>query len=144
MAREIKKKRIIKIVYKKPWFWFISKIFFPAVDFNKHTAIFGDTIYTKEYPLPDYRLVHEKVHAEQCRYSKLYYLFFVMPRYILSKKFRHQCELEAIQAAYQFVKKKYGEKIGEEFLDKAAQSLSGPIYGNLVSYEEAKKQITNN
>ena len=115
----------MKILHKQPWFFPIFKYFFPGLG-SKSIITFGDTIYSPDTMLDDV-LEHEKIHIKQQKGSKIYAFFFAIV-FIVSPKFRLKTELEAFRHQY---------KICPDRLDWAARTLSGPGYGNIVTYEQA-------
>ncbi len=127
----------MKIIYKNPWFFFILKWFFPAL--NSETAIitFGDTIYSK-HNFPDDVRIHEEEHIKQQKGSKLFAVYFTI-RFILSPVFRLKMELEAYRVQYKYAWSK--GLITYQILTESAKLLSGPLYGNLLTYDEAIKLI---
>lgn len=131
----------LKIKYKRPPFWRILKMFFPEYDPEGTIAVaFGyETYANQDIPL-DYQ-VHEMVHLRQQCFSKFVGVFWWI-LYLLSKRFRYSQELEAFREQYRWI------LVNQNFwrhrkLDEYASQLSSPLYGKIVSYEEAKKQIKN-
>ena len=87
-------------------------------------------------------MIHEQVHERQQTKS-----IFLRPKkwwkkYLTDESFRMSQELEAYRAQYQFVKKYEDNKRKVKmFLYEVSQALANPIYGNMVSVNEAKKLI---
>ena len=137
----------MRIINRPPKLQWIVKAFFPGYDFSKVIFAFGDTIYAAK-PLASYNLVHEKVHLRQMKYSKLYGIIHFI-RFVLSKKFRYQSELEAYQEEYKYIK-----KIAPQAADKCArgfakilagESENSYVYGKVAdSYDSALWDILNN
>jgi len=119
-----------KIIPRKPVFFGLLKLFFPAIGDNTIIA-FGDTIYAKD-PLSKDKIVHEQVHLEQHKYSNLWAIIYLI-RYRLSKRFRLKSEIEAFHEQYSVS--------GDWILEKAAKILSGKLYGEIISYKDAKEAI---
>jgi len=127
----------MKISRKKPPHFWLMKLLYKC-DWGNTAFGFGDKIYAK-YTLPVDLITHENTHCEQQRFS--YLLAWVwLARYIVSRSFRYRMELEAYQnqfAHYSAINphQKY------LFLDRIAKDLSGEMYGNLVTYAEAREKI---
>lgn len=115
----------------KPFLAWILSVFFPLILDDKTIMVWGDTIYT-EYALPPHLLEHEKVHIRQQK-DKLRGLIWWF-RFTVSKKFRLEQEIEAFKVQY----KTLG---GKDSLYNIAMHLSGPLYGNMISFDEATKRI---
>lgn len=136
----------VKIVNRPPRLQWIVRLFFPGYDFSRVVGFaFGDTIYTRFDPLPDYNLVHEKVHLRQMRYSKLWGVIHFI-RFALSRKFRYKTEVEAYGEEYRFIKNKYGEKVARQAAEQFADILSGQgenayVYGKTQERSVALEEI---
>ena len=99
---------------------------------------YGDNIYTK-YNLPNHLIAHESTHIKQ---QKSYGKDIWWDKYFIDEKFRYKQELEAYRKQYQFFKREVKDRNERnKFLVEIAKDLSGYIYGNLVSYQEALKEI---
>lgn len=136
-----------KIIYKKPFIkLFFLKIFFPTFNWEGTNAIMGDAfvfgykIYTKD-KLSYFQKAHELIHIQQQRGNfigavKWWY------NYIRNSIFRLAQEAEAYRFEHQLFRKYVHDrnKIALH-LDFCCRVLSGPLYKNLISYEEAKKFI---
>lgn len=118
----------MKIKYKKPFLFPILTLLFKA-KWGECIFTFGDTIYTFR-ELKNDELVHEQIHIKQHRGSKVFALWFVI-KYTISRKVRLQSELEAYKAQY---------KVNGN-LHLMAYCLSSKLYGNLVTFQEAKKLL---
>src|SRR3990167_1742631 len=129
----------MKISHNPPKLYWLLRLFFPDYDFNEiHAFAFGDTIYTKDNPLADYHIVHERVHLEQMKYSKLYAIWHFL-KFWFSTKFRYQTELEAYREQYRFMREKGYSIAGNDLANALSDKL---IYGNVASYEQAYLDIT--
>ena len=101
---------------------------------------YGGVIHSPN-PVVDDVLAHELVHVRQqfghdadewC------------DRYIADAHFRYRMELEAYRVQYGFWKKHIrGKQALDAALLRMAKDLSGPMYGGIVSTEEAKRKIKN-
>lgn len=116
----------MKIVNKKPWFWWIINIFSPNAKWGTVTLSLGDTIYTLKHPLSKGEIIHEQVHGRQDHHSKIIAILNAF-RCLLDKKYYLRCEIEAYQAQ---------NKVDYQ-PERYASYLSGPVYNNIISYEEA-------
>jgi len=125
----------------KPLIFPLLKIFFPACDFENVAIVWGDTIYCKSEISEDLK-EHELTHIRQNKGSKFWGLIWWI-KYILSKKFRLSQELEAYQNQYRFAKKNYRKEIAQNLLNIIAGDLSGELYGNIISFEDAINKIKN-
>lgn len=126
--------------YKPPILWFFIKRKFPKVQWSEVLIAFGQTVYTGHRPSAN-GLHHEGVHLQRQNYSflgavKWWYKYLKYP------KFRLEEELLAYRSEYWYIKKRIKEKEKvNTFLIRKAEDLSGPIYGSLISYSEALKEI---
>ncbi len=100
--------------------------------------VYGDTIHTK-YKMTQDLYDHEATHVrqqEKIGKEKWWDMYLAVPI------FRLEQELEAYRAQYKTIKKevKNREKVFKN-LHRIAKDLSGPMYGNLLTYQEAMKKI---
>lgn len=128
----------MQIVYKKPPFWFITSMIFNA-KWGDVCFAWGDTIYTQK-ELPEHVIVHEKVHLQQMRHSKIIGLYWIA-MYHLSSKFRLKAEIPAYRVQYKFIKNKLNKQQAFIVLNNLAELMSSDTYGNMISFNEAKKLI---
>jgi hypothetical protein len=101
---------------------------------------YGDTIYCpfKKGKIPEHLKVHEKVHMRQQGNDPASW----WKRYLVDEEFRLRQEVEAYRKQYKFFKSRNHDLEEQKgFLEKIASDLSGEIYGNVISKEEAKKEI---
>lgn len=137
------------IVYRNPKFFWLLKIFFPALDRESSIITYGDTIYTK-HPIPKDWEIHEMIHVRQQKGNKFYAFFYTIV-FIFSRGFRFRMELEAFREQHRWNQDHFtgvGLVVGFQkhidlILEASAKNLSGPLYKNLVSYDEAIKLIKN-
>jgi len=105
-----------------------------GIDFEKGTTFtVGDTIYSKEEISPDL-LEHEKVHIKQQQsgWKEWWEKYFTDP------EFRTSQELEAYQEQYRWVLKNIKDRNQRaRYLMFFSQSLSGKMYGNILSLKDA-------
>lgn len=122
------------VVHRKPMFYWLLKKFFPSAEWNAGVIItYGNKIYCK-YELPPSLIAHELTHVKQQRVPLYWWI-----RYVLSASFRFNQELEAHQNEYKAIGGRPKQK--QFYLEGIADRLSGPLYNNLVSKEEAKRLI---
>ena len=118
-----------------------------AFDLGDEKIVFtyGNIIYnpTKSYVSPDL-IVHEKVHEKQ--QTRL----FMSPKrwwkkYLKDSEFRLSQEVEAYQAQFRYVFDNHTGhlKAVSDFLVKISRLLADPMYGSLVTVDEAIKLIKN-
>lgn len=131
----------MKISHNKPPHWLIMRMVFKC-DWNRTAFAFGNTIYSKT-ELPDHIIKHESVHLEQQHHSFIGAWVWLV-RYLFSKKYRYRMELEAYQEQWRFFRRHYAYNYHADFIAKVAGDLSGKLYGNIVSYDEAVRAIKNN
>lgn len=124
----------MKFKPNKPSLVHILKWKFPAIMDDTTIMVWGDVIYTP-HKLSPQLLAHEKVHIKQQRNKPLGLIWWF--RYTLSPKFRLKQEIEAFRA-------QYGANRTQDELYTIATNLSGEMYNNIISFEEAAKQINDN
>lgn len=104
---------------------------------------YGETIY-QPVPwdmAPDY-LLHEHVHAMQ--QAKFGGVEAWWDRYLIDKQFRLEQEIEANQRQWKaFVESGASRPMRRSQLAWMVKSLSGPIYGHMITAKAAKREITN-
>lgn len=113
----------------------------------------GDRLYypnptTKAQDLPVWIEAHEEVHGKrQMENFSDYYQEAIedwWDKYIADPEFRLQEEIPAHQAEWRAYRDTFPENSPFDpcpYLTRVAERLSGPLYGNLISYEEARKVI---
>ena len=101
---------------------------------------YGDAIHTK-YPLRPDVCAHEKVHIKQQLAMGVVKWW---DQYLEDPQFRYEQELEAYQAQWKFIKKNVQSRNDQfNFLKHIARDLSGPMYGNMVTFQQAITKIKN-
>lgn len=117
------------------------EVVFP--DIRKMPVVFcyGDTIYNPDdkRPIPKHLEVHESIHMQQQE------LFDGGPdawwkEYLKDPIFRIEQEIPAYAAQVAYIAQTRPSKT-EEALQMYSRALSGPIYGNAISYFSAKQRI---
>ena len=110
-----------------------------GVDWDKGIIMtYGDTVYCK-FDLSEQKLVHEQIHIEQ--QSKIGVEKW-WQEYFKNKEFRLSQELEAYVNEAKFIKNVVKDR-NQKFnlIRTIALDLSGYIYGNIISYNEAFKTL---
>lgn len=133
--------RIIKAF--PPNFSSIAKVF-PVKGKQGIVYAYGDTIYNPSgKPLPPWIVAHEEVHLKQQSFHQLETKWWAA--YIVSPQFRLAMEIEAHIVEWNTYKHANGLTMEvTRYLDQMATRLSGPLYGNMLSYADAIKEITGN
>lgn len=131
----------MRIVYERP-------PNFALVDRQFHVAgkpvIFswGDRIYNPErINIPKQIIEHEEVHgARQTTDDKAIWAWW--DRYLIDPSFRFEEELIAHRVEYRaYCKRHRGGGAQKKYLDFTARRLSSPLYGNVVTHNEAIARI---
>ena len=105
---------------------------------KKPIFTFGDTIYNPHgTPLADHIIIHEEVHQKQQKDPNEWW-----EKYLTDKEFRLSQEVEAYREQYKYAVKYIKDKNTlAKFLHALSADLSSPMYGNIISYQEAKNKI---
>lgn len=108
-----------------------------AFPIQKNTVFtYGDTIYAPgiTFTIPRDLIEHEGIHmAQQGKDPERWW-----DRYILDTQFRFDQEIQAYQHQYRYYCKFVKSRdIRFEFLKSIAWDLSGPLYGNMISFRDA-------
>jgi len=101
---------------------------------------YGDTVYSPSTTdLVDHLHQHESVHVNQ---QKQMGRDEWWAKYLVDADFRLQQEVQAYRVQYNLVAKRRNWRNTEALLSSIARDLSGEMYGNMLTYEEARKLIT--
>jgi len=96
---------------------------------------YGDTIYCK-FELPEDLIAHEKTHVkQQLEYDGGPNAWW--RRYFRDDEFRLDQEVKAYRRQYSWAKSNLNRDEVFRILKHSAKSLSGPMYGNLIGFQEA-------
>lgn len=119
---------------------------FPEVRGKKNVVFtYGDTFYNPNGEPPSKDLVvHESVHVRQQtngwlsggarRWWK---------KYFTDPEFRLGQELEAYRVQYKFAKENLKDRNElNKFLIRISRDLSSPVYGEIITFDEAYKKIS--
>jgi len=112
-----------------------------GVSFDDVVVTVGNKIHTK-YALTADLLEHELVHVkQQTAYEGGSDAWW--QRYLVDEKFRLSQEIEAYRVQYNFLRgtMKDRNKLAVQ-AHRIAATLSGPMYGNCISFAAAKLQVT--
>ncbi len=129
----------MKIVYEYPPN--IEKI---RARFKLHKGIiftYGDTIYNPDRGFIDTALeIHEATHTKQQGED----IDGWWDKYMKDDNFRLSQEIEAYRNQYEKMRKNIKDPYKlEQRLNLIATDLSSEMYGNIISFEDAKKIISN-
>lgn len=131
-----------KVRERKSGLWKLLNFFYADIDLeNNGWLTFGNYIFCpKGKGLPKELAVHEYVHVEQQKGSKLYAMVWWIP-YTLSRKFRYSQELPAYRRQLSYLAGGQDKTTRHAVGHKIATILSGSGYNNMVSYEQAIKDL---
>ena len=131
----------MEIVNDYPPNWNLIETAFPkAKEWKAFFAYDGKIFNPFKSEIRSDNKIHEKTHFLQQGNNPDEWWF----RYISDPSFRTQMEIEAYGAQVAFVKQKIGTGIVYEcLLDECAQFLSSELYGNLLSFGQARSKIRN-
>lgn len=110
-----------------------------AVTVNRYTVFtYGDTLYAPfSSQISDHLMVHEETHMKQQTNPEEWWA-----RYLKDVRFRAEQELEAYHNQYEYFKSRVPDFMKRmAFLMRLAEDLASPMYGSIMSFEEAKKAI---
>lgn len=112
---------------------------FPAAKGGGVIFAWGDTIYNPSNILVSRELVaHEMIHGTRQGDNVTAW----WSRYLVDPTFRLAEELPAHQAEYWAYHQRHGNsRKRSQYLDEVAQKLASPLYGSLLSVEQARRDI---
>lgn len=131
----------MKISTQFPPNYDLIRFAFPDCEKYRATFCYGDTIYNPFAVniLPDVEH-HESIHSKQQGDRPDIW----WNKYITDPQFRLEQEIEAYGEQYAFAKTLVKRvKMIDWLKGRLAMSLSGGLYGNLISYGEAEAKIRN-
>lgn len=102
---------------------------------------YGDILYVPSgnTNIPEHLMVHEETHEKQ---QSVMGVEEWWNKYLVDDQFRLSQEVEAYQNQWQYLKYNVNRHERRRIFSMIVKDLSGPIYGNLVSREEAERLIT--
>ena len=132
----------MQIINKKPLKAYLFRLRFgKEASYEKGVIfVFNQKIYTR-YPLSEHLIVHEETHIQQ-QGNLLGSIKWVM-MYMLSASFRLRQELEAYRAQYKYIFKHSNRNEANTLLLRISKDLSSEMYGDIISFDEAKRLIRN-
>lgn len=113
----------------------------PAVEGMKGVVFtYGDVLYVPNgQDIPSDLMKHEETHVVQQMDIGVDEWW---DKYLTNPNFRIRQEVEAYQAQYAYVIENYNRAGRRAILQRIAKDLSRPMYGSLVTKEEAARLIT--
>ena len=122
-----------------PNFKAISEVF-PVMGRPGILYAWGDKLYNPSgVKLTPWIEAHEQTHMDRQTDAEAWWA-----EYLIYPTFRLQEEILAHQYEWGMFHSFYTSPTYlEKYLDMMAKRLSSPLYGNLISYEEAKREITS-
>lgn len=131
----------MKIVHDKPPIYERARAVFK---FSPHAGIlfaWGDTIYaTNGAGVSGDLMAHESIHELQQEVAGGPAIWW--DRYLVDPEWRLEQEIEAYGAQVRYMRvMQYNKKKFSQILDKITFDLSGPMYGSIIGYAEAQRQI---
>lgn len=113
----------------------------PSVKKQKDAVFtYGDTIYNPYHGIvQDHLDIHESVHEKQQTEMGVEKWW---AEYLKNPEFRLKEEVHAYRLQYKFVYKMYGWQNATMLLKEIAKDLSGDLYGNILTYEKARNEIS--
>ena len=113
---------------------------FPDLETQKPLFAWENHIYNpfKVKVTPDL-IIHEATHFKQQGDKPEEWL----DKYLTDDHFRLEQEVEAYAEQFKLCKERLPAKWYKKFLEAFALSLSGDLYGNIISYSQAESRIRN-
>lgn len=129
----------MKIVVGKPPIYDRAATVFPLS--GREVFAFGDTIYNPDGMfIPEWIVDHEKVHGLQQSGFESPDAWWDL--YLIDAQFRYTQELAAHREEYRsYCRHNKDRNARARYLDLVARKLAAPLYGSVVSFPEAKKEI---
>ncbi len=128
----------IKITNQKPDIYErLHEVF--GVEWDNGLIIANKTGIHCKFELPPEKIAHEATHLRQQENVDIDEWW---NRYILDKDFRLEMEIEACREEVNYIQAAYRDRNRRaRMIHQVAVSLSSKMYGNMISYAEAKKAI---
>lgn len=118
----------------------IQKKFGVNFDTDPIAMAYGEAVHVKAGTLPDWLIDHEGTHLKQQKEIGGPEIWW--ERYLADDKFRFEQELEAYRAQYKWVVQNWKSQNKRfDMLRHCAETLSGPIYGNMIPFSLAMQEI---
>jgi len=101
---------------------------------------YGDVLYNPDKGEIDEALIkHEETHTKQQGDNPDEW----WKRYFIDKEFRAEQEIEAYRNQYKYAVENYNRQQRKFLLKVISKDLSSPMYGSIMTTEEAKQTIKN-
>lgn len=129
----------MKVIYEKPPMYDRIVQRFPQAAGKYVVFSWGDRLYSpSSYPLARQILAHEAVHGvRQGANPEAWW-----EQYLIDDSFRLTEEIAGHREEYKEYKKSTRDRnMLNAYLSSIALRLSGPLYGNIISQNEARKEI---
>lgn len=135
----------MKVIKAFPPNWIeIAKVF-PVKGKQGILYAYGDRLYNPSgVTVTPWIMAHEEVHGRRQLGEEGDETMDVVrwwDNYLAYEDFRFNEELLAHQAEYKTYRIMNGARLTNSYLDLMAKRLSSPLYGSMVSYEEALRRI---
>lgn len=88
--------------------------------------------------LPEHLVAHEQTHLSQQGDKPAEW----WERYLVDQQFRLEQEVEAYREQYQNALETLPRKVRRQLLQQISRDLSGPLYGYIIKFDQAKEAIT--
>jgi hypothetical protein len=88
--------------------------------------------------LPEHLVAHEQTHLGQQGDKPAEW----WGRYLVDPQFRLEQEVEAYRVQYQNALETLPRKTRRQLLQQISRDLSGPLYGYIINFDQAKEAIT--
>lgn len=111
------------------------------VQFKDIVIAYYPDIYVKEGYLPTSKMVHEQIHLD--RQEKIGVVKW-WDKYLSDKRFRLHEELMAYSAEIDYIYGPHSKALlqyRDIRVEQLLQEISSSMYGNMISYEEARKLL---
>lgn len=100
---------------------------------------YGKTMYIQDNPpenITEELIAHEETHSRQQKNPREWW-----ERYLVDTKFRLEQEIEAYHNQYVHFKDRHKWNKVDVLLNEIARDLSSPMYGGIISYDDARERI---
>ena len=130
-----------KVSNEKPPQWILDAVKeFSDADWRDNIVFtYAPNIHTPSGKVSEDLYIHEMTHIKQQGDDPEGW----WKKYLEDKEFRFSQELEAYANQWNHIKLHYSRNKMLLLLNHMAESLAGPMYGNLITAEKAKELIMN-
>lgn len=132
----------MRISAEKPPIYEEAKKLFNLKEGQGTVFTYGDCVYNPDgIDMPEHLIVHEMEHAKQQEHNDTVAGLW-WKRVLADPAFRVDQEARAYGAQYAYIRKRVKDRNKcSGYLLEMSQMLSGPMYGNCVSRQEAQRLI---